>query len=66
VNQEELEGLVASGVLTRKEAEAIWLHDVKGLSYQEIGLALRKARQTIHERRRRGHEKILRARKEAA
>lgn len=66
MNHAELTALQTAGVITAKEAEAIHLHDVKGLSYQEIGLGLGKARQTIHERVRRGHEKIRQARKEAA
>lgn len=66
MNHAELTALQTAGVITAKEAEAIHLHDTKGLSYLQIGLALGLARQTVHERARRGHEKIRQARKEAA
>lgn len=66
MTQADLTNLVHAGIITRREAQAIHLHDTKGLSYQEIALALGVARQTVHERARRGHEKIRQARKEAA
>lgn len=62
----DLDGLVARGVLTRLEADAIFLHDVKGLSYRAIGLASGRSMQTVFGQAKRGHEKILVWRKEAA
>jgi len=68
VTQAELAGLVADGVLTSREADAIFLHDVKGLSYRAIGLGLPVpvSAQAVHQRCRRGHDKIRLWRKEAA
>ena len=62
----DLTQLQHAGVITEREAQAIHLHDVKGMTYWQIGLALGLARQTVHERVRRGHEKIERHTKEAA
>jgi DNA-directed RNA polymerase specialized sigma24 family protein len=61
----ELRALEDAGVLTAREAEAIFLHDVKGLSYRQIALGSGVAMQTVFAQAKRGHEKI-RARKEAA
>lgn len=68
MTRSELDGLVAAGVLTVLEADAIFLHDVKGLSYRQIGLGLPVpvTAQAVHQRCRRGHDKLRLWRKVAA
>lgn len=66
MTRDQLTQLETAGTITKLEAEYLWLHDIKGLSYRQIGLAKNVAGQTVHERCRRAHAKIARARKDAA
>jgi DNA-directed RNA polymerase specialized sigma24 family protein len=61
MNTPNLQALTAAGTITAKEAEAIHLHDIKGLSYRQIAGGLGVTMQTIHDRVKRGHAKINQA-----
>jgi DNA-directed RNA polymerase specialized sigma24 family protein len=62
----DLDTLVAARVITPREAEAIHLHDTKGMSYRQIALGLDVTVSVVYDRVKRGHQKIKRARQEAA
>lgn len=66
MTRDELTALATAGTITELEATYVWLHDIKRLSYRQIGLMHAVTHQAVHERCRRAHTKIREANERAA
>lgn len=50
MTRDELQALTNAGTITQHEADALWLHDTKGLSLRQIALGQNVSHTTIHSR----------------